>query len=226
MVKNLKIANFCDEHGISHEFYAPRTQNGVVERKNRTLQEMARVMLNSKKLAFRLWAETINTACYTINCVNLRPGTTKTPYEIWKGKKSNLSYFHVFGCICYILNDRDHLGKFDAKSDESVFLGYSTNNRAYHVNNMRTQTIMESANVTFDGFKDFSEFSKEQEIFSFIDKAKAQVSKRQVLISMHHQPTFLFQPLLQHLLQHYSLFQHLLKHLLGLNLKQLRLQGK
>lgn len=91
---------------------------------------MARVRLNFKKLAFRLWAETINTVCYTINRVYLRPGTTKTRYEIWKGKTPNLTYFYVFGCICYILNDRDHLGKFDAKSDESVFLGYSTNSRA------------------------------------------------------------------------------------------------
>ena len=81
-----------------HEFSAPKTpeQNGVVERKNRTLQEMARVMLNSKKLTKKLWAEVINTACYTINCVFLRPGTNKTPYEIWKGRKPNVNYFHVF----------------------------------------------------------------------------------------------------------------------------------
>ena len=79
--------------------------NGVVERKNRTLQEMARVMLNSKKLSTRLWVEAVSTSCYTINRVFLRQGTNKTSYEIWKGKKPNLSHFHVFGCTCYILND-------------------------------------------------------------------------------------------------------------------------
>ncbi|XP_062080702.1 uncharacterized protein LOC133785489 [Humulus lupulus] len=151
-------------NGISHEFSAPKTpqQNGVVERKNQTLTEMARLMLNSKKLTKHLWAEAINTACYTINRVFLRPGTHKTPYEIWKCKKPNVSHFHVFGSACYILRDRDHIGKFDAKSDVGVFIGYSINSRAYRVYNMRTQTVMKSANVVVDDLKDFSEFSTEE----------------------------------------------------------------
>ena len=73
---------------------------------------MARVMLNSKKLSTRFWAEAVNTTCYTINKVYLRPGTSKTPCEIWKSKKPNLGYFHIFGSTCYILNDREQLGKF------------------------------------------------------------------------------------------------------------------
>ena len=73
---------------------------------------MARVILNSKKLSTRPWAEAVNTSCYTINRVFLRHGTNKTSYEIWKGKKPNLNHFHVFGCTCYILNDREQLGKF------------------------------------------------------------------------------------------------------------------
>ena len=76
---------------------------------------MARAMLNSKNLSKRLWAETLNTACYTINHVSLRSGTKKTPYELWKGKMLNL------GCMCFILNDREHLDKFDSKSGEGVF---------------------------------------------------------------------------------------------------------
>ena len=101
------FVEYCDKHGITHEFFAPKTpqQNGVVERKNKTFQEMARVMLNSKKLSTILWAEAISTTCYTINRVYLRPGINKIAYEIWKGKKSNFSYFHVFSCACYILND-------------------------------------------------------------------------------------------------------------------------
>ena len=81
---------------------------------------MARVMLNSKKLSKRLWAEAINIACYIINRVFLRSGTSKTPYEIWKCKNPNVSYFHVFGCVCYILRDRENIGKFDTKSDVGV----------------------------------------------------------------------------------------------------------
>ena len=113
---------------------------------------MARVMLNSKTLSKRLWAEALNTACYTINRVYFHPGTKKTPYELWKGKKPNLGYFHIFGSMCFILNDREHLGKFDSKNDEGVFLGYSNNSRAFRVYNMRTQNIIESANVVIDDY--------------------------------------------------------------------------
>ena len=70
-----------------------------------------------------------------------------TPYEIWKGRKPTVQYFHVFGSTCYILNDREHRSKLDSKSDEGVFLGYSINSRAYRVYNKRTKTVMESANV-------------------------------------------------------------------------------
>ena len=80
----------------------------------------------------------------------MRPGTHKTAYELWKGKKPNLSYFHVFGCTCYILNDREHLSKFQAKSDKGIFLGYFFNSRAYRIFNLRTKTIMESVNVVID----------------------------------------------------------------------------
>ena len=106
----------------------------------------------------------MNTACYTINKVYLRPSTTKTPYEIWKDKKLNLGYFHIFGCICYILNNREQLGKFQPKSDKGVFLGYSLNSRAYRVYNLRTKTIMESINVVIDDFNDVSSESSEDEI--------------------------------------------------------------
>ncbi|XP_060959367.1 uncharacterized protein LOC133030592 [Cannabis sativa] len=146
------FAQFCNKVGISHEFSAPKTpqQNGIVERKNRTLQEMARVMLYAKGVAIRFLAEAVNTACYICNRVHLRTGASQTPYELWKGKTPNLSHVHIFGCTCYILNDRDHLGKFDARNDEGIFLGYSTNNRAYRVYNKRTFTVMESMNVKFD----------------------------------------------------------------------------
>ena len=86
---------------------------------------MARVMLLSNKVPRNLWAEAINMACYIRNRVFLRPGTKQTSYGLWKGRKLNVSYFHIFGSKCYILNDRDQLGKFDAKSDEGIFIGYA-----------------------------------------------------------------------------------------------------
>ena len=74
----------------------------------------------------------------------------KTAYEIWNGKKPKVKYFRVFENKCYILNDWENLGKFDAKSDEGIFLGYFTSSRAYRVYNKRTKTVMESINVKID----------------------------------------------------------------------------
>jgi hypothetical protein len=108
------------------------------------------VMIHSKNLAQHFWGEAVNTACHIINRVYSRPETNKTPYEIWRGKKPTVKYFKTFGSKCYILRDRENLGKFDSKSDEGIFLGYSTNSRAYRVFNKRTEIVMESINVVID----------------------------------------------------------------------------
>jgi hypothetical protein len=92
----------------------------------------------------------VNTACHIINRVYLRPETNKTPSEIWRGKKPTVKYFITFGRKCCILRDRENLGKFDPKSDEGIFLGYSTNSHAYRVFNKRTETVMETINVVID----------------------------------------------------------------------------
>jgi hypothetical protein len=114
------------------------------------IQEMARVMLHAKQLAQHFWGEAVHTACHIINRVFLRPTTNKTPYEIWRGKKPTVKYFKVFGSKCYILRDRENLGKFDAKSDVGIFLGYSTSSRASRVYNTRTKAVMELVNVVID----------------------------------------------------------------------------
>ena len=78
---------------------------------------MARIMLNEFSLPKYFWAEATNNSCYVINRVVIRNKLNKTPYELWKSRKPNISYFKVFGCKCFILNTKDNLGKFDAKSD-------------------------------------------------------------------------------------------------------------
>jgi hypothetical protein len=162
--ENSKFEEFCLSYGIKQEFSSPITpqQNGVVEMKNRVIQEIARVMIHSKNLAQYFWGEPVNTACHIINRVYLRPETNKTPYEIWRGKKPTVKYFKTFGSKCYILRDRENLGKFDTKSDEGIFLGYSTNSRAYRVFNKRTETVMESINVIVDD-EEVQRSSREEE---------------------------------------------------------------
>ena len=117
---------------------------------NRVIQEMARIMLLNKIIPWKFWAEAMNTSCHIRSRIYFRAGTKKTSYEIWREKKPKVKYFRVFGSKCYILNGRENLGKFDAKSDEGIFLGYSTNSRAYRVYNKHTKTVMELINVVID----------------------------------------------------------------------------
>ena len=80
----------------------------------------------------------------------VRPILKKTPYELYKGKKSVISYFKPFGCKCFILiNGKKNIGKFDSRSDEGIFLGYSLNSRAYRIFNRKTFSVEESTHVIF-----------------------------------------------------------------------------
>ena len=82
---------------------------------------MARAMLHNKDVARNLWGEVVNIACHTINKVYFRPGTKKTPYELWKRKKPYVKYFRIFGNTCFILKYRENVGKFDSRSNEGYF---------------------------------------------------------------------------------------------------------
>jgi len=151
--ENSRFIGFCSEHGVEHNFSAPRTpqQNEVVERKNRTLEDMTRTMLIGSGLARNFWAEALNTACYIINRCMIRPILNKTSYELFKGRKANIMHLRIFGCKCFVHNNgKDALGKFDHKSDEAIFLGYSSHSKAYKVFNKRTLCVEESVYVLFD----------------------------------------------------------------------------
>ena len=111
---------------------------------------MTRTILHENNLPNYFWAEAVNTSCYILNRVLIRSYLDKTPYELWKNKKPNISYFKVFGSKCSILNTKDNLGKFDAKSNVGIFLGYSSSSKAYRVFNKKTMVVKESVHVVFD----------------------------------------------------------------------------
>ena len=95
-------------------------------------------MLCDNELLRYFWAEAIKTTCYILNRALIRPILMKTLYELWKDRKPNLDYFHDFGCKCFIHNNgKDNLEKFDLKSDERIFLGYSTISKAFRVFNKK-----------------------------------------------------------------------------------------
>ncbi|GJV24301.1 retrovirus-related pol polyprotein from transposon TNT 1-94 [Tanacetum coccineum] len=149
--KNKEMNQFCERKGIKREFSVARTpqQNGVAERKNRTLIEAARTMLADSKLPTTFWAEAVNTACYVQNRVLVTKPHNKTPYELFLGRKPTLGFMKPFGYPVTILNTIDHLGKFDGKADEGFFVGYSINSKAFRVFNSRTRIVEENMHVQF-----------------------------------------------------------------------------
>jgi hypothetical protein len=149
--RTLKLKDFFEDEGIKHEFSSPYTpqQNGVVERKNRTLLDMARTMLDEYKTPDRFWVEAINTACYSINRLYLHRTLKKTSYELLTGKKPNVSDFRVFGSKCLILIKRGRKSKFAPKAVEGFLLGYDSNTRAYRVFNKSTGLVEVSCDIVF-----------------------------------------------------------------------------
>ncbi|GJT42601.1 putative ribonuclease H-like domain-containing protein [Tanacetum coccineum] len=149
--KNRDFIEFCGSKGIKREYSNARTpqQNGVAERKNRTLIEAARTMLADSFLPNTFWAEAVSTACYVLNRVLVTKPQNKTPYELITGKIPIISYIRPFGCHVTILNTIDHLGKFDGKSDEGFLVGYSLNSKAFRVYNLETKRVEENLHITF-----------------------------------------------------------------------------
>ncbi|GJW84137.1 putative ribonuclease H-like domain-containing protein [Tanacetum coccineum] len=149
---NQTLREYYEKVGISHETSVARSpqQNGVVERRNRTLIEAARTMLIYAKAPLFLWAEAVATACYTQNRSMIRRRHGKTPYELLHNKPPDLSYLHVFGALCYPTNDSENLGKLQPKADIGIFIGYAPTKKAFRIYNRRTRRIVETIHVDFD----------------------------------------------------------------------------
>ncbi|GJX47550.1 retrovirus-related pol polyprotein from transposon TNT 1-94 [Tanacetum coccineum] len=147
-----KLRTFYEKLGIIHHTSTAQTpqQNGIVERRNRTLVEVARTMLIFSKTLEFLWAEAISTACFTQDHSLVQTRYNKTPYELIRGRKPNVQYFYVSGSLCYPTNDRDYLGKMKPKADFGISIGYSESLRGFHIYNRQKRKIIETINVKFD----------------------------------------------------------------------------
>ncbi|GKA01787.1 retrovirus-related pol polyprotein from transposon TNT 1-94 [Tanacetum coccineum] len=126
------------------------SRNGVVEKRNRTLVEAARTMLIFSKALMFLWAEVVATACYTQNRSLIHTRHDKTPYELVHDKKPDLTFFRVFGALCYPTNDSKNLGKLQPTADIRIFVGYALSRKGYRIYNKRTRQIMQTIHVQFD----------------------------------------------------------------------------
>ncbi|OAE33232.1 hypothetical protein AXG93_3105s1400 [Marchantia polymorpha subsp. ruderalis] len=150
--KSRAFTDFCTLHGIQRQLSVPDTpeQNGVAERKNRTLIASVLAMLTHSGLSHGYWGETIHTDVYLQNRSPSKAlPNDKTPYELWHGQKPDLRRLKVFGCTPFALVERGHRGKIDPKSVECVFLGYSSTAKGYRVQRKDSHKILEGRSVRF-----------------------------------------------------------------------------
>ncbi|KAL0325687.1 UNVERIFIED_CONTAM: Retrovirus-related Pol polyprotein from transposon TNT 1-94 [Sesamum radiatum] len=149
---NSEFDKFCEEEGIEHQTtvsYNPQ-QNGVSERKNRTVMEMARSMLQEKHLPKAFWAEAVYTAVYLLNRCPTKAVQNMTPIEAWSGKKPSAKHLRVFGSICYVHIPTEKRHKLEEKTEKGIFLGYSTQSKGYRIYNLKTKKLIISRDVEFD----------------------------------------------------------------------------
>ncbi|WVZ90003.1 LOW QUALITY PROTEIN: hypothetical protein U9M48_036341 [Paspalum notatum var. saurae] len=146
-----RFENFCCDLGLEHQFSSPYTppQNGVVERKNRTLVEMARTMLDEHRTPRRFWAEAVNTACYIANRIFLRAFLGKTSYELRFGRQPSVKHLRAFGCRCFVLMKAGHLDKFESRCLD-FRVGYASSSRAFSVWILEAKQVVETCEVSFD----------------------------------------------------------------------------
>ena len=107
-------------------------------------------MMQERNIPQTYWAEAVHTIVHILNKAHLRPNCDKTPYELWHGKPTSIKHFRVFGSKCFIKNNDDKLGKYDARADEGIFLGYASKSKGYRCYNKIMHKIVESIDVRFD----------------------------------------------------------------------------
>nr|GEU33083.1 ribonuclease H-like domain-containing protein [Tanacetum cinerariifolium] len=149
--KNREMNQFCEMKGILRQFSVARIpqQNRIIERRNRTLIKATRTMLADSKLPNTFWAEVVCSACYVQNRVLVVKPHNKTSYEHFHVRMPTLSFMRPFGCLVTILNTIDHLGKFNGKADEGLFVRYSLNSKAFRVLNNRIRIVKGNLHIRF-----------------------------------------------------------------------------
>lgn len=145
------FTKYLKDNGIRRQLtveYTPQ-QNGVAERMNRTLVEMARCHILESGLPLGLWTELILASAYIRNRCPTKLNGMKTPEELWSGKKPVVKHLRRIGCKAFVLNKRSNRSKFDAKSNEFIFIGYSEESKAYRLWKAGTKKIEKSRDVKF-----------------------------------------------------------------------------
>ncbi|WJZ92508.1 hypothetical protein VitviT2T_011498 [Vitis vinifera] len=148
---SLEFNAFCKTNGISRQLTATYTpqQNGVAERKNRTIMNMVRSMLSEKQVPKNFWPKAVNWTAHVLNRSPTLAVKGVTPEEAWSGVKPNVDYFRVFGCIGHVHVPDNKRKKLDDKSFQCVLLGVSEESKAYRLYDLVSKKIVVSRDVVF-----------------------------------------------------------------------------
>ncbi|CAL2226910.1 unnamed protein product [Prunus armeniaca] len=148
---SLEFSKFCEEMDLENQLtvaYSPQ-QNGVAERKNRTVVEMARTMMHEKKIPLKFWVEAVNTAIYLQNRSPTSALDNTTPFEKFSGRKPGVKHLRIFGSLCYIHIPSQKRHQLEETGEKGVFVGYGICEKGYRVFNLRTQKIELFRSVIF-----------------------------------------------------------------------------
>ena len=147
--------SFCDESGIKHNTTTPYSpqQNGVVERRNQTVVEMARCLLKSMQVPAKFWGEAVRVAVYLLNRSPTKSLKGKTPFEAWYGKKPGVRHLRTFGCLAFAKRVGPGVTKLSDRSTRGVFLGYETGSKGYRVYDPVNNKLIVTRGVIFDETK-------------------------------------------------------------------------
>nr|GEU98265.1 retrotransposon protein, putative, Ty1-copia subclass [Tanacetum cinerariifolium] len=147
---SIEFSSYCEAQGLIHQRTTPYTpqQNGVAERKNKVLQDMIKAMLVSANLLKNLWGEALLTACHVSNRITTKKLKVSS-YEVWKGRKPNISYFRVWGCLAYYKITLCNTSKLGSRGIKSIIVGYAKDSKSYRCLDLDSNVIVESRDVDF-----------------------------------------------------------------------------
>ena len=158
--------SYLAKHGIVQQTSCPYTpqQNGVAERKNRHLMEVARSMMFHANVPKRFWGDAVQTACYLINRVPTKILKNLSPFEVLNKTKPHLDHLRVFGCLCYVMVPGERRNKLEAKSTKAMFIGYSITQKGYKCYDPITRRVLVSREVKFVESKGYYEEKKWEDL--------------------------------------------------------------
>ncbi|CAA7062104.1 unnamed protein product [Microthlaspi erraticum] len=168
-----EFSEFCKEHGIRRQMttaYTPQ-QNGIAERKNRTVMNMVRCMLSARKMPKSFWAEAVSWTFYVLNRCPTLAVKNITPQEAWSGIKPSVEHFKVWGSIAHAHIPDEKRSKLDDKSTACILLGFSEESKGYRLYNPKTKKIIVSRDVVFEETRewDWEEDQKQNEELTWND---------------------------------------------------------